>query len=58
MKRKLFIIITSVDYSGNIVLVTVVFYCKISHETITMNDVSIDNYYLTVIVSNSTPYLY
>ena len=58
MKNKLFNTITSVVCPGYIIFVPVVFYCKISHETITIKDVSIDNCYLTVIVSNSTPYLY
>ena len=58
IKNKLFNTITSEDCPGYITLEPVVFCYKISHETITMNDVSIDNYYLTVIVSNSTPYLY
>ena len=58
MNYKLFSIIISVTSLGKILLSPVVLNYNISHDIITINEVSIDNYDLTIMLSNSTPSLY
>ena len=55
MKYKLFKTIFSEAVNGKYLLVLEVFCYSISQETITINEVSIEIYYLTVIVSSTTP---